>query len=82
VRGRLTPLAADDSAWRFLARELIGVLDMNAGRTDAARDTFAALADEREAPPGVRSRVSEYLTMLGGAGGAGAGPADAGPGEG
>lgn len=73
VRGRLAPLADDDSPWRFLARELIGLMDMRAGNTAAARDVFSDLTGEREAPPGVRSRATEYLTMLGGAGPAGAG---------
>ncbi|KAA5607315.1 tetratricopeptide repeat protein [Roseospira marina] len=66
VRGRLTPLAADDGAWRFMARELIATLDMRAGNADAARDMFTALTEERDAPPGVRTRASEYLSMLGG----------------
>ncbi|WP_170294882.1 tetratricopeptide repeat protein [Roseospira navarrensis] len=66
VRGRLSPLTADDSPWRFLARELMATLDMKEGRTAEARETFAALVDERDAPPGVRSRATEFLAMLGG----------------
>lgn len=67
VRGRLTPLTAEDSPWRFMARELLAVLAMRDGTGAEARTAFAALRDEREAPPGVRARAAEMLAVLGGA---------------
>lgn len=66
IRGRLAPLTDDDSPWRYMAREMLGVLAMQAGDTEAARRIFNDLRDVREAPPGVRSRASELLAMLGG----------------
>jgi len=65
LRGRLAPLSADESPWRFMALEVLGTLNIRAGDTVTARQIFSTLAGEREAPPGVRARASEFLTLLG-----------------
>nr|WP_246423518.1 tetratricopeptide repeat protein [Roseospira goensis] len=66
VRGRLAPLDTEAGPWRFMARELLAVLALREGDTAAARTAFADLKEAREAPPGVRSRAAEMLSMLGG----------------
>ena len=62
---RLQPLAADNSAWRFSAREITGVIANRTGDKDKARKLFTALAQDRGAPQGVRTRAQEMLSILG-----------------
>ena len=62
---RLEPLVADDNEWRFSARELTAVLALAAGDTEAARQIYAPLADDLEAPQSLRSRAAEMLRALG-----------------
>jgi len=71
LRGRLTPLTEDGGAWRFMALELLALLDLRSGNTDAARQAFTELSQAREAPAGVRARASERLVMMGAASQAG-----------
>jgi len=62
---RLSPLAADGSPWRYTARELQAVLALNGGDSAAAREIFANLADDTQAPDSLRTRASEMLRALG-----------------
>jgi len=66
LEARLKPLTAPDNAWRAMAREQLALLDLRQGRTDAARTSFRALADDVTAPGGVRGRSSAMLGRLGG----------------
>ena len=63
---RLAPLVGGDGPWRPMAAELTGLAQMRAGRSDAAREIFAGLLDDRRAPNGVRARAQELLASLGG----------------
>ena len=62
---RLQPLAADNSTWRFSAREITGVIANRTGNKDKARKLFSALVQDRGAPQGVRARAQEMLSILG-----------------
>ena len=62
----LADLNDDANPWRFSARELIGVIAIRSGDTQRARDVFAELSGDLDAPPGVRSRAAELLAALGG----------------
>ncbi|MDA0306634.1 MAG: tetratricopeptide repeat protein [Proteobacteria bacterium] len=62
---KLQPLAADDSTWRFSAREISGIIANQTGDKDKARKLFSALAEDRTAPQGVRARAQEMLSILG-----------------
>ncbi len=66
LMARLAPLAAADSPWRHGALELTGLLAWRAGDVGRARNVFAALADDLEAPPGLRARAAELLAALAG----------------
>jgi len=66
VRGRVSGLTGDDSAWRFMAQEIMGLSAVLAGDTAEARDTFARLGNSPDAPPGVRRRAADMLSLLGG----------------
>lgn len=55
----LRPLAAEDSPWRFNARELTGLLAMRQGDIEQARQIFDLLMADPFAPPGIRARAEE-----------------------
>lgn len=60
----LAPLAENGKAWRFTARELAVVQHLRQGDTAQAREKLTALADDLDAPRGIRSRASELLRAL------------------
>jgi len=62
---RIQPLTADNSTWRFSAREISGVIANQTGDKDKARNLFSTLAEDRIAPQGVRARAQEMLSILG-----------------
>jgi hypothetical protein len=64
MQNRLNGLAADGNAWRFSARELLGLAAQKAGKTDAARAEFARLLSDRGTPPGIAERARIMLAML------------------
>jgi hypothetical protein len=61
---RLKPLAADAGLWRSSARELSALIALAAGDKAAAEKIFVALADDRQAVPGVRERAREMASVL------------------
>ena len=61
---RLEPIAVDKHPWRYSARETIAVLDLRIGETAKARDGFAALVDDLNAPRNMRARATEMLRVL------------------
>lgn len=63
---RLKPLAAE-GPMRHLARELEAVLLLRDGKAAEAKTALAGLADDPDAPAGVRGRAAELLAALGGA---------------
>ncbi|TWA68018.1 hypothetical protein FBZ82_106140 [Azospirillum brasilense] len=65
LQARLQPLTADANPWRFSAREMSAVLAARAGDKDKARTLFQQLADDSQAPAGVRSRASDLATLYG-----------------
>ena len=65
ISARLTPLARDDSAWRFSARELQALLQHRQGDIAGARAAFKALSEDASTPPGIRSRAEQMLAALG-----------------
>lgn len=66
LTARLTPLTAPGNAWRALAKEQLALLDLRQSRTDAAKTTLRALAQDVSAPAGVRGRANALLARLGG----------------
>lgn len=55
----LRPLTAEDSPWRYSARELTGLLALRQGDMAEARQIFDLLAVDPLAPPGIRTRAEE-----------------------
>lgn len=64
IQNRLTPLTADSNAWRFSAREALGVAAMKAGKTAEARQEFEKLMSDRNVPPSIGERARLMMVML------------------
>lgn len=64
LMARLEPVAAPDNPWRFSARELQGVIALQTGDRERARQLFGDLAEDPSAPAGIRSRASELLAAI------------------
>lgn len=65
LTARLQPLTADASPWRFSARELTAMLAARTGDTEKARTLYRQLADDQQAPSGVRSRAADLASLYG-----------------
>lgn len=65
TRRRLEAVAPA-SPWSGAARELLALVELKAGDRTAARKRLAELADDGNAPLGVRGRATELLAALGG----------------
>jgi hypothetical protein len=79
MQNRLNDLAADANAWRFSARELLGLAAQKAGKTAEARTQFERLLGDRNTPPSIGERARLMLAMLTEAELTGALPPAAGP---
>jgi hypothetical protein len=64
MQNRLSLLAADSNAWRFSARELLGLAAQKAGKTEEARGQFQRLLSDRGTPPGIAERARVMMAML------------------
>ena len=64
MQNRLNALAADGNAWRFSARELLGLAAQKAGKLDEARTEYQRLLSDRGTPPSIAERARIMLAML------------------
>ena len=64
MQNRLNDLAAESNAWRFSARELLGLAAQKAGKTEEARTQFQRLLSDRNTPPSIGERARVMLAML------------------
>lgn len=64
IQTRLEPLMKADGAWRHAARELSGLLALRSGDGNAARGHFRNLADDLDAPQGMRARAVQVLAVI------------------
>jgi len=64
MQNRLNGLAADGNAWRFSARELLGLAAQKAGKLDEARTEYQRLLSDRGTPPSIAERARIMLAML------------------
>ena len=64
LSARLAPLSADGSPWRFSARELDGLLASRTGDRARAKTLFQHLADDKDAPAGLRARAAELAAFF------------------
>jgi hypothetical protein len=64
MQTRLEPLMKADGAWRHAARELSGLLALRSGDGNAARGHFRKIADDLDAPQGMRARAVQVLAVI------------------
>ena len=64
VRKLVEPLAANDGAWKSLAREALGLAAYKAGDMAEARRQFEAVVSDMSAVGNVRQRVDLMLAVL------------------
>jgi len=64
MRARLEPLMQGKGAWRHAARELSGLLALRSGDNEAARRAFRTIADDLDAPQGMRARAVQVLAVI------------------
>lgn len=66
IEASVQPLAAESSAWRHSAREVLALAALKRGDKGRAAELFGRLAEDSAAPQGVRSRAAEMVASLGG----------------
>ncbi|HEX4534797.1 MAG TPA: tetratricopeptide repeat protein [Rhizomicrobium sp.] len=64
VQNVLAPLTDPTSAWRFMAREILAYDDYRLGDMKAALSGYQALANEKNAPNGLRQRCKAMATFI------------------
>ncbi len=64
LKNRLSDLMKDENAFRYTARELVGLSAFQAGDLKAARETFNALLGDASVPPGMAQRVRMVLARI------------------
>ena len=60
----LDSLIATDSPWRFLAKEIKAIKEIETGNNSGAKAIFSELADDENAPERLRLRAAEFLKIL------------------
>ena len=64
MQNRLNDLVVEGGAWRFTARDLLGLAAYKAGMADEARQQFQKLLADRGAPPGIADRARMMMAIL------------------
>jgi len=64
MQNRLTPLLDENNAWRFSARELLGLSAYRTGRLEEARQLFLELAANQKTPPAIRERAGLMMGLI------------------
>lgn len=64
LKNRLNPLTSEKNAWRYSARELLGVAAYKAGRLGEARTNFQRLLTDRTTPLGISERARVMLAVV------------------
>ena len=63
IQGRMKPLDTPEGAFRHSAREILGLAQYKAGDFKAATDTFSAILNDGQTPPGLRRRAELMRTL-------------------
>jgi hypothetical protein len=64
MEARLTPVTDERNAFRAVARELLGLAAVRAGRPDDARKAFLLVVGDAKASPAQKERVNAHLAGL------------------
>ena len=61
---RVTPLSLPANAWHYSATEVLALIAQKRGDVKRAGELYKQLADDLQAPSGVRARAAEMLALL------------------
>ena len=64
MENRLTPLMADESPWRYSARELLGLAAFKAGKTTEARTILTPLLVDQATPQSITERAQIVMAEI------------------
>lgn len=64
MENRLNPLMGDESAWRYSARELLGLAALKAGKPDEARAILTPLLVDQKTPQTIAERAQILLAEI------------------
>ncbi len=64
LESRVAPLSAISNPWHFSATEILALLAQKKGDARQAGLLYKQLADDLQAPPGIRARAAEMLAVL------------------
>jgi hypothetical protein len=64
LESRVAPLSAVANPWHFSATEILALLAQKKGDAQRAAELYKQLADDLQAPPGIRARAAEMLAVL------------------
>jgi hypothetical protein len=64
MQNRLTPLMADGSSWRFVAREMLATAAVKAGKLDEARTTLTPLLAEPNVTRSALERINRLMAKI------------------
>jgi hypothetical protein len=64
MQNRLTPLTGEKNAWRFSARELLGLAAYRAGKLDDAKQVLVELLAEPDVPASIGERARMLMGMI------------------
>lgn len=64
LESRVSPLAAVSNPWHFSATEILALLAQKKGDAQKAAQLYKQLADDLQAPAGIRARAAEMLAVL------------------
>jgi len=65
LKKRLNAANSDNNPWRYSVREILALLEIESGNNENAKNIFASLSDDSQAPDGIRSRARKLLAVLG-----------------
>jgi hypothetical protein len=65
IIAKLQPIATGNGPWRASALEITALAQLKSGDKAAALETYKRLADDLEAPSGLRARAAEMVEALG-----------------
>ena len=64
MENRLTPLMAEESPWRYSARELLGLAAFKAGKTTEARTILTPLFVDQATPQSITERAQIVMAEI------------------
>jgi hypothetical protein len=64
MQNRLNDLVGEENAWRYSARELMGLAAYRAGKLDEARQALATLTTDPKVPPAIRERAGSVMSLV------------------